>query len=240
MKVVIPNVNLKKFYRLCAFQKISSKDLKLNETTFRSYLKFRDYLFGGPLKAESYTIFLDKLRKRLLSKVISKEDLSHLTDKPLNPMIFKEVFEKKKREISVSSAKALLSLLMKVYLLDEIPIIKSISITDEATQDKELIYYYLLRNKDLNSVKKVKQEFRDHQRLHRINDYLIELWIDDKIEIKGLDIPKSLCRDSDYKNLPLDEVKEYKSKETFRIRETGELRTRVSLSDSYKLYPKGE
>ena len=155
-------------------------------------------------------------------------------------MVIKKLFEKKNKEISNSSVKALLSLLMKVYLLDQITIIKNISISEEETQDKELIYYYLLRNRDFISVKKVKEKFRDYQRTHRINDYLIELWMVDKLDIKGLDVPKSLCHDHDYKNLPPDKVKGYKSIETFRVRETGELRARISLSDNYKLYPKGE
>ena len=233
-------MNLKKFYKLCAFQNVSSKDIKLNQKTIAAYLKFRDYLFGGSIKAESYSIFIDELRKRILSKIISKEELSRLDNKPLSPMIIKKSFEEKKQQISFSSVKNLLSLLMKVYLLDQITTMKNISITDEETQDKELIYYYLLRNKDFISVKKVKEKFRDYQRRHRINDYLVELWIDNKIDIKGLDIPKKLCRDNDYKNLPLDKAKVYKSIETFRVRETGELRARISLSDNYKLYPKGD
>lgn len=240
MKFIIPNVDLKKFYKLCAFQNVSPKDVKLNEKTFKSYLKFRDFLFEGPIKAESHAIFIDKLRKRILSKVISKEDLFQLNNKPLIPMIIKKALESRKHQISLSSVKNLLSLLMKVYLIDQIPIIKTITMTDEDTQDKELIYNYLLRSKDFMNVKKVKKNFRDSQRAHRINDYLIELWIDDKVDINEIDIPKKLCHDYDYKSLPPDEVKGYKSIETYRVRETGELRARIALYDNYKLYPKGD
>jgi len=225
---------------LCAFQNVSSKDIRLNEKTIKSYLKFRDFLFGGPIKAESYAIFFDKLRKRILLKVISKEDLSQLDNKPLTPMVIKKSLESNKHQVSLSSVKNLLSLLMKVYLIDQIPIIKTITIAEEDTQDKELIYNYLLRSKEFINIKKVKKNFKDSQRAHLINDYLIELWIDDKVDIKGVDIPKKLCYDHDYKSLPPDEVKEYKSIETYRVRETGELRARIALSDNYKLYPKGD
>ncbi len=240
MKFVIPNVDLKKFYKLCAFQNILAKDVRLNEKTIKSYKKFRDYLFGGSIKAESYAIFIEKLRKRILSKIISEEDLSQLDNRPFTPLIIKNLLERKKHQISLSSVKNLLSLLMKVHLLDQIPIIKIINITDEEAQDKELIYHYLLRSKDFLSVKKVKKYFRESQRAHRINDYLIELWIDDKIDIKGIDIPKGFCSNCDYKDLSPEEVKEYKSVETFRVRETGKLRARIALFDNYKLYPKGD
>ena len=240
MKLIIPNVNLKKFYKLCAFQNISSKNVRLSEKTVKSYLKFRDFLFGGHIKAESHAIFIDKLRKHILSKIISKDNLSQLDNKPLTPMIIKKVLESKKHQISLSSVKNLLTLLMKVYLIDQIPIIKIITMAEEDTQDKELIYNYLLRSKDFMNVEKVKKNFKDSPRAHRINDYLIELWIDDKVDINGIDIPKKLCHEHDYKSLPPDEVKEYKSIETYRVRETGELRARIALFDNYKLYPKGD
>jgi len=225
---------------LCAFQNVSSKDVKLNEKTVKSYLKFRDFLFGGHIKAESYGIFFGKLRKRILSKVISKEDLSQLDNKPLTLMVIKKSIESKKHQISISSVKNLLSLLMKVNLIDQIPIIKTITMAEEDGQDKELIYNYLLRSKNPMNVKKVKKNFKDSQRAHLINGYLIELWIDDKIDINNIDVPKELCHDHDYKSLPPDEVNGYKSIETYRVRETGELRARIALSDNYKLYPKGD
>jgi len=225
---------------LCAFQNVSAKDVRLNEKTVKSYLKFRDFLFGGHIKAESNAIFLDRLRKRILSKIISKEDLSQLNNKPLTPMVIKKLLESKKHQVSLSSIKNLLSLLMKVYLIDQIPIIKTITMADEDAQDKELIYNYLLRSKDFMNVKNVKKKFKDSQRAHLINDYLIELWIDDKIDINGVDIPKEFCQEHDYKSLPPDEVKKYKSIENYRVRETGELRARIALFDNYKLYPKGD
>ncbi len=240
MKFIIPIVDLKKFYKLCAFQNVLSKDIKLNEKTVKSYLKFRDFLFGGLVKAESYAFFIDKLRNCILLKVISKEDLSQLDNKPLNPMMIMKLFENKKHIISLSSAKNLLSLLLKVSLIDQIPIIKIITMVEENAQDKELIYNYLLRNKEFVNIKKVKKNFKDSPRAHLINDYLIELWIDDKVEIKGVDIPKEFCQDRNYKNLPPDEVNGYKSIETYRVRETGELRARITLYDNYKLYPKGD
>ena len=225
---------------MCAFQNVSAKDVRLNEKTVKSYLKFRDFLFGGHIKAESNAIFLDRLRKRILSKIISKEDLSQLNNKPLTPMVIKKLLESKKHQVSLSSIKNLLSLLMKVYLIDQIPIIKTITMADEDAQDKELIYNYLLRSKDFMNVKNVKKKFKDSQRAHLINDYLIELWIDDKIDINGVDIPKEFCQEHDYKSLPPDEVKKYKSIENYRVRETGELRARIALFDNYKLYPKGD
>ncbi|MFX1481273.1 MAG: hypothetical protein ACFFCI_24600, partial [Promethearchaeota archaeon] len=101
-------------------------------------------------------------------------------------------------------------------------------------------YYYLLRSKDFMSVKKVKKSFRNSQRAHRINNYLIELWVDGKIDIKGIDIPREFCNEYEYTNLPPDKVKGYKSIETYRVRETGELRASIALSDNYKLFPKGD
>lgn len=152
-KLIVPNINLKKFYRICAFQKTSFETVDLKEKSFRSYLKFRDHLFGGYIKAESYSIFIDEIRKAILSKIISKDNLIQLVNKPLNPITIKTFFKEKNREISNSSAKALLSLLIKVYLLDQVNVIKNISVDGEIDQDKELIYYYLLRRRDFISIK---------------------------------------------------------------------------------------
>ncbi|MFW9867031.1 MAG: hypothetical protein ACFFEN_13125 [Candidatus Thorarchaeota archaeon] len=240
MKFVIPNVDLKKFYKICAFQKVSAKDVRLNEKTVKTYKKFRDFLFGGTIKAESNTIFMDNLRESILSKIISRDDLSKLDNKPLTPMILKNSLESKKHQISFTSVKNLLSLLMKAYLIDQIPIMKTIIMEDEEAQDKALIYHYLLRSKDFLSVKKVKKSFRNSPRAHRINNYLIELWVDSKVDIKGIDIPRELCNEYEYTNLPPNKVKGYKSIETYRIRETGELRASIAISDNYKLFPIGD
>ena len=236
-KFIIPNVNLTKFYRICAFRDASPKSINLKEKTFRRYLKLRNYLFGGQIKAESYSIFIDELRKSILSKIISKEELVQFVNKPLNPTTIKTFFEEKEQEISNSSIKALLSLLIKVYLLDQINVIKNINVDNEIEQDKEIIYYYLLRRRNFISVKELKNKFRNYPRKHKINDYLIELWIEEKIDIIGLDIPKKICKNHDFKNLPLEQIKDFKSVERFRVRETGELRARIMLQDNYKLYP---
>ena len=235
-KVIIPNVNLKKFYRICAFRDTSPKSINLKEKTFRSYLKLRNYLFGGHIKAESYSIFIDELRKSILSKIISKEELAQFVNKPLNFTTIRIFFEKKEQEISNASIKALLSLLIKVYLLDQINIIKNINIDNEIEQDKEIIYYYLSRRRNFVSVKELKNKFRNYPRKHRITDYLIELWVEEKIDIIGLDIPKKICETHDFKNLPIAQVKDFKSIEKFRDRGTGELKARIILQENYKLY----
>ncbi|MEJ2279876.1 MAG: hypothetical protein P8Y70_19340 [Candidatus Lokiarchaeota archaeon] len=217
-----------------------SSDVRLNEKTFKSYLKFREFLFGGFVKAESYAIFIDKIREKIFSEILSKENLSHLDNKPLNPIILKELLERNNRQISLTSTKNLLTLLMKVSLIDQIPIIKIITISNEDAQNKQLIYNYLLRSKNTLNVKKVKKNFKDSPQVHRINDYLIELWIENKIDISGIDIPREILNDKSYKDLPPKQIKEYKSIETYRIRETGELKARITLSDNYKLFPKGD
>ena len=73
-RIIIPNINLKKFYKISAFQDVSHNSINLKEKSFNRYLKFRNHLFNGIVKAESYSIFIDKLRKSILSKIISKED----------------------------------------------------------------------------------------------------------------------------------------------------------------------
>jgi len=236
-KIIIPNVNLKKFYPICVFKKVSYESIKLKEKTFRKYLKLKEILFKDYVKAESYSIFINKLRKAILLKIISKEDLNQLANRPLNPTTIKKFFEEKRQKISNSSAKALLSLLIKVYLLDQINIIKNISVDKEVDQDKELISNYLLRRRDFISVKELKNKFADYPRKHKINDYLLELWIEGIIDIGGLDVPKEICSNYNFKNLPPELVKDYKSIEMFRIRETGELRAGIIIQDNYKLYP---
>ena len=237
MRIVIPNINLKKFYKICAFQEVSHSSVNLKEKSFRRYLKFRNHLFNGIVKAESYSIFIDKLRKSILSKIISNEDLNLLTDKPLNPTTIRTFFQTKGSEISKSSSKALLSLLIKVYLLDQMIIIKNISVDNEVDQDKDLIYYYILRRRDFISVKELKHKFSDYPRKHKINDHLLELWIDGRIEIDGIDVPKEVIKDYNFENLTPDLVKDYKSIELYRIRETGELTARIVIQNNYKLYP---
>lgn len=236
-KIVIPNVNLKKFYRVCAFKEVSHKSLNLKEKYFRSYLKLRNYLFGGFIKAESYSIFIDELRKSILLKIISKESLNQLVNKPLNPTTIKKFFEEKEREISNSSAKALLSLLIKVYLIDHINVIKTISVDKEIDQDKAIIYYYLLKRRDFISVKELKDKFSDYPRKHKINNYLLELWIEGRIDIGSLDVPKEICSNYNFKDLNPELVKDYESIEMYRIRETGELKAGIIIQDNYKLYP---
>jgi len=71
-KLIVPNINLKKFYRICAFQKTSLETVDLKEKSFRKYIKFRAHLFGGYIKAESYSIFIDEIRKAILILVKSK------------------------------------------------------------------------------------------------------------------------------------------------------------------------
>ena len=236
-KLIVPNISLEKFYRVCAFQKTSLETVELKEKSFRRYLKFRNYLFEGYIKAESYSIFIDEIRKAILSKIISEDNLYQLANKPLNPITIKMFFREKNREISNSSAKALLSLLIKVYLLDQVNIIKNISVDGENDQDKELIYNYLLRRRDFISVKELKNKFSDYPRKHKINNYLLELWIEGKVDIVGLDIPKEICSDYNFENILPEQVKDYQSIEVFRVRETGELKARISIQDDFKLYP---
>ncbi|KKN54099.1 hypothetical protein LCGC14_0595930 [marine sediment metagenome] len=236
-RIIVPNINLKKFYRICAFRNISFKSVDLNEITFKKYLTFKNQLFGGYIKAESYSIFVEKLRKSILLKLISKEELTQLVNKPLNPTSIHVLFKKSNKQISNSSVKALLSLLMKVYLLDHVKIIKFLSFDEEERQDRSLIYYYLSRRRDFISVKRLKDKFWDHPRKHRINDYLLGLWLENKIDIGGLDVPRKTCNDFGFTDIPPDQVDKFKSVETYRVRETGELKARVLLSDNNKLYP---
>jgi len=236
-RVIIPNIDLKKFYRICAFQNITPESIGIKEKSFARYIRLREKFFGGTIKAEAYSIFIDKLRETILLKLISKEDLEKLNNKPLNPITIKKIIKENRQEISNTSAKALLSLLIKVNLLDQVNIIKIVNLNKESERDKELIYYYLLRRRDFISVKKLKEKFWDYPRKHKINDYLLELWVEDKINIKGLDVPKEICVDYNFNNLAPENFKEYESIETFRIRETGELRARILVNDDYKLYP---
>lgn len=66
---------------------------------------------------------------------------------------------------------------------------------------------------------------------------MLDLWIEGKIDINGLDVPKEICRDYNFKNISPELVENFSSVETFRVRETGELKARIILQDDYKLYP---
>ncbi len=236
-KIVIPSINLQKFYKVCAFQKVSPSSIGLAENSFKSYIKLRVYLFGKLVKAESFNIFIEVLRNSILSKIITKSELIQLTNRPLNSSTIKMYFESRGDYISNSSAKALLSLMLKVYLIDQLNIIKYVKTEEEGERDKELILYYILRRRTFISVRELKNKFSNYPRRHKINDYLLELWVDEYLVIGGLDVPRLLCKNYNFKNLNPEQVKEYKSIEMIRIRETGELKARVVIEDNYKLYP---
>ncbi|KKN38936.1 hypothetical protein LCGC14_0748390 [marine sediment metagenome] len=236
-RIVIPTINLAKFYRVCAYQKITPSSIGLTEKSFKRYINLKDYLFGKLVKAESFNIFIEVLRNSILSKIISKSELLQLANRPLNPSTIKRYFENKGNNISNSSTKALLSLMLKIHLIDQLVIIKSIRTEEGAEHDKELIRYYILRRRSFISVKELKNKFSDFPRKHKINDYLLELWVDQFLDIGGLDVPRLLCNNYNFKNLDPEQMKEYKSIEKIRVRETGELKVRVVIEDSYKLYP---
>jgi len=159
-KIIILNVNIKKFYRICAFRDISTESIGLKQNSLKQYKNFRDYLFGGIIKAQSFSIFIDELKNAILSKIISYEELTQLGKKPFNPMTIKRFFEGKRIQISKSFAKSFLSLLFKIHLIDQLNIIKLVDIHEEIEQDKELLYYYLLRSKDFVSIKTLKDNSR--------------------------------------------------------------------------------
>ncbi len=66
---------------------------------------------------------------------------------------------------------------------------------------------------------------------------MLELWIEGNVDIVGLDIPKEICSDYNFENIPPEQVKNYESIEVFRVRETGELKARILIQDDFKLYP---
>ena len=113
-RIIIPNISIEKFYRISAFRDTSAKSIGLKERSFKQYTKFRDSLFEGVIKAQSYSIFMDKLRDAILSKIISYKELNRLDTMPFNPMTIRQFFEDKKIQISNTSAKSLLTLLKKV------------------------------------------------------------------------------------------------------------------------------
>ncbi|MHA1756243.1 MAG: hypothetical protein ACTSVV_05695 [Promethearchaeota archaeon] len=212
----------------------------MSEKTKKSYLKFRDFLFGGVVKAESYTIFIDLLKEKIISKIIPEQLILQLNNKPINPTIFYEILKKHDYDISLTSSKNLQSLLLKLSFLDQFTILKTVVSKNESDQAKELIHNYILRSKNIISVKQIKNKFKDLHDAYRINDYLIELWLDDRITINGIDIPREHLVDKNYKDLSPEFVKKYKSIETYRVRQTGKLRAKIMLNDNYKVFPKGE
>lgn len=236
-KIIIPSINIERFYRICAFRDTSAKSIGLKEKSLKQYTKFRDYIFGDIIKAQSYSIFIDKLRDAFLSKIISHQELMELNTKPFNPMTIKQFFDNNNIQISNTSAKNLLSLLTKVHLVDQINIIKNVAIKEESEQDKQLLYYFLLRNNNFISIRTLKKKFKDHARKHKINDYILELWRDGKLDISKVDVPREICIKYGIKDIPPEHVKDFTSIETYRVRESGVLKARIMLQDNYKLFP---
>jgi hypothetical protein len=236
-KIVVPQLSLKKFYKICAFRNTTPESINLSEKTFNYYIKFRNQLFGNHIKAETFDIFIDILRKKILSEIISNEELAHLENKPLNPNILKRTIESLGKEISNTSSKRLLSLLIKINLLDQVNVIKNLSYKNHFERDKELLYYYILRRKDFLKVKALKEKFKDHPRKHKINEYLLDLWMEEKIKLDKLDVPIIVAKENGIENIQINKVKDLNSIELYRIRESGELRARIVIQDDYKIYP---
>lgn len=236
-KIVVPYVNLKKLFKLTAFPNASSEDVNLSQSTFASYIRFRDRLFDGNIEAKSFPIFFTKLREAIFSRIISEKTVKKIINKPINPSTIKNQIKKEGRKISDASSKAFLSLLRKLHILDQVNIIKKVKGETDSERDKEHIIYYLLRRKTFLTVKEVKKKFETLPRKHRINEYLLDLWLHEKVDIDGIDVPREICREYGYDEMPPSEVKDFEAIETFRKRETGELKARVILQDHFKLYP---
>ncbi len=236
-RLSIPCVNLQKFYRVSAFRDTSARSIAVKPASFKQYINFRDFLFNGVIKAQSLPIFIEKVRNAIFAKIVSSDELALLENKPFNPMTIRGFFDGKDIEISNSSAKNLLTLLNKIHLIDQVNVIKKLDSNSEIEEDKNLIYNFLLRSKNLISLKKLKSKFGDHVRKHKINDYLIELWAEGKLDIDRCDVPREICRKYGIKDLPPEEVGSFNSIETYRIRESGVLKARVILRENYKLFP---
>ncbi len=126
-KIIIPSLDLKKFYKICAFKDATNMQVDLSEKAFKTYASFKNRIFENQVKAETYAIFIDLLRETILSKIISKQDLTNFDNKPINPTTVKNILKLQGKELSNASSKSLLSLLIKLNILDQVNITKNLS-----------------------------------------------------------------------------------------------------------------
>ncbi len=234
-RIVIPYLDLKKLYRLSKVPHTTYQDLNISKKTFMKYIRFRDIIFGGIIKAESFTDFISRLREEIKTKFLSNKDLQNLKNNIYNPKIIKDLIEKKGRKISYSSSKALLSLLKKIYLIDRISVINFINNDTEDERNKNIILNYIMRITRHLSVKEIKIKFWNHPRKNKINDYLLELWLEKKIDIIGLDLTRDICQQYGFNEIPPDYLDQFESLERYRIRETGELKAKVIMKNNYRI-----
>lgn len=237
MQLTIPVINIEKFFKVCAFRNTTPKDIGVKKTKFNQYLKFKVFLFGDFIKAESIAIFYDVLTNAIFSKIISERNLDRCKDLPFNYDIFTEFMNKIHKKISRTSCKNLLTLLQKLNLIEKIPVIKKIAGKSENERDINQILYAIWKSTNTLTVKSLNSKFKNHPRFHKINDYILDLWVKNKINIKKIDVPREICQKYGIKDIPSDLVKKYKSVEIYRKRETGESKARLILKNSFKIYP---
>lgn len=184
--VYIPFVNIYKLYKVYSNPNPDAlmRLLQLSKRTIKSYLKFIDFLFNGEARA---VMSFEEFKLLLRNKIMEKLDLVKILDimsqrgLPLNSHTLFTLLRAHGYNVSKTSCKALLSLLRKLEIVSSYP--KTVLIKDK----KSLVYYYIYTKGEVKFAD-IKKKFP----LRDIQDIIIELYAEDKINIEGFDIPRNL------------------------------------------------
>ena len=228
-RIIVPLINLRKFY-LVSTSKDASKiraRIDISDRTLRIYIKFRDFLFNGPVDVSDFDDFIVLLREKIFEKVIPKHLLEELSNNkiPFNCLTLKNILKKNGKEISVSSAKALLSLLKKLNIVFPMVIFHLIS------TNVELVYSFILQ-RGITTVNEIKSYFSDAP---WVIDALLDLWSQEKIDIENLDVPKEIYKKYGRYDIPPEEVRGLKSINIYFDRRTGKKKAEIILSPKSKV-----
>jgi len=199
-RIVIPYVNLYRFFKVLTMKnatKIKEK-LGIKEKTLKSYVNFGNLIFEEEKQniPPSYEEFLALLKEKLFQKLPLHKVLNEMENKsqPLNSIVLQELLKKHGIKISTSSCKALLSLLKKLGVICSIPK----TIYSKSTEDLVLSHILAKGEVKFSDIKK-KFPIRD------IDDIIIKLWAEGKIDIPGLNIPQEVAKKHG-RHIPADQI----------------------------------
>jgi len=201
-RIVVPYLDLYRFFKILTMKDPSKakEKLGLKEKTIKAYMNFGNLLFGEEQRdiPPSFEEFLDVIRENLFQKLPLHEVLSEMESKahPLNSTILLELLRKRGIAISMSSCKALLSLLKKLGVVSSIPK----TVYSKAPEDLVLSYILSKGEVKFSDIKK-KFPIRD------IDDIIVKLWAEGKIEIPGLNVPRELVKKFG-RHIPADQIEE--------------------------------
>ncbi len=232
-RLVIPKVNLKKFYQICVKKDpydLAGK-LKLSKRTLESYVKFRDLLFNGRVSALGFEEFLEKMKHSLVELIGGEQLLKSLSNDRtyLNSATLKNKLKESGFKISMSSAENLISLLVNLGAVYPVRVFYYTPSLSEQVLG-------FIADKGAVKVIDIKKKFEGNPRIY---DALLELWSKNLVEIPSLDVSREIYLEYGRTGIPAELAAPFKSVNFYVDRRTGKKVAEIILDDKAKVIYNG-